>query len=1059
MKTLLNLAKIVLPLSLLLTVLAGLTCVPKGSPFKFQIPLERNLESNLLSNIGAVYTGNKTSDEFDDDRNAEIKAANEVFARTKLGGTGLAVGPENKLDDADKNKPRVYVWGRKPHIEGTLPAAPGFTPSAEATTAEARNAEFGNWLADAVDEFDNDRRNNLRKLKTSGLALAAAAPAPTPAPVPKPVVKTNPYFAMDVSKGAVQLTGALPSEDARRLLVTSAQNQFKGRTVTDKITIDPKGLNNTAWLGQTGKLITDFSGSVQGDTGFLGINRAGALDARGSGRTAASKAAFATAAAAIPGLAARNVNITAPAPVAPTPPPAPAPVVRTNPHFDMNVGKGAINLTGELPTAAAQSALLRQAQTSFPGRRIVNKTTVNGTSLNARPWTGQVGPLVNQFGATVQGDTARLGINPQNQLIAIGSCKNQAAYDKFAGYAGNIAGVKPDLSGLNVLPPPPPPKSPSQYVVQVNDNTVRLSGLLPTDAAKANLAATAKRAFPDRTGAFVDNATVGGAPATWVTGFSRLVDGYGKAVGPDGGTVSVDAASKVTVTGVAKTKAGHNNVIGLAGRIPGATADTSGWTFTPPPPPPKDPSFYSVQVGEKSVLLEGLLPSDASKASLASSVKRAFPGRDGSFTDNTTVGGAAAAWVPGFSSLVNGYGSAVDSAGGTVSVDASGNVKVTGAALTKAGHNNVMVLAAGVPGAGADTTGWTFTPPPPPPEPEPAPAPAPEVVRPTPRPVPVAPPAPVRSTANLPTIDTVPFDGARREAAPAPEGVGTVREIRPATTTGRIIQVPTGDGNWRTVDRPPASGEWRTIEGTIRPETYRGTGVVQPLRTVPLSTTPIRGTTQPVRGTTGDWRTIDGTPVRGTGTTGDWRTIDGTPIRGTGTSGDWRTIEGSRPVPVNPGGPRTIPMETTSFSQPAGAVPISVASVAATPVAASGVLPRISVNRGAGNWAVSGVVPSQADSDSILSAVTRSSLGQGGAQVVDRIKVDPGASRATWVGAYGNMLAAMREVQDAQLNVEGNRITLRGTVSGEDRKSAVAGDVRTRLGDSSCVIQNDLQTL
>ena len=1053
MKTLLSITKIAFALSLLLTVLAGLTCIPKGSPFKFQVPLEKNLESNLLSNLGQIYSGNKPAEDAEDDEIDRIKAENEEYARTRLGGTGLAVGPEKKLEDADKNKPRVYVWGRKPYIEGTLPEPPGLQLSTEAlqqareelvakangetkiTDGLVRQAAFSNWLQDEVDALDNDRRNNLRKLDVTKL-VAPAAPVVVP--------KTNPYFAMNVSKGAVALTGSLPSEDARRLLVTSAQTNFKGRKVTDNLSIDADNLNSPEWIGQTANVVGRFSSTVQGDTGFLGINKDRLLEARGSAKDVAAKSGFTNFASTVPGLSNRSIDLTVPAP-------KPAPIVRTNPHFVMNVSKGGVELTGDLPSEDARRLLVTSAEANFKGRSVTaDKLSVNTKTLNAPQWVGQAGTIVGNFSSSVKGDTGYLGINKASQLTARGSGKAATSQAGFARFASGLGFKNPNVDLKYTAPAPPPVVKTNPYFdMKVTKPAVNLVGELPTAAAKAALAKQAKASFPGRT--INDQTTVNATSLNarpWVGQAGPTISQFATTVQGDTGRLSISKQNQLVAVGSCKNQAAYDKFAKHTAQIRGVKSNLTGLKV-PPPPKPKSPSHYMVKVGENAIRLDGLVPTDATKSSLAASTKRALPTRTGSFVDNTTSGGAPAAWVPGFTSLISSYGSAVDAAGGTVGIDSSGNVIVTGVAQTKAGHNSVNALAAAVPGSGADTTGWTFTPPPPP-----EPVPAPVVERPKPKPLPT--PELVRAAVDnrlLPTIQTTPLEGGRREPAPAPDGPGTVREIR-NVPTGRIIQVPTGDGQWRTVDRPPENGDWRTIEGAIQPDTYRPSmirpsGTLQTVPVQPLRTVPFRGTTQ---------------PIRGTSTSGDWRPVEGSGSsirRGTGTtSGNW--------VPVSPGagGPRVVPMaETTSVRPTPRTIPITQAttpaSVATTSSATSfgGVSPRINISRGAGNWAVSGVVPSQSDSDNILSAVTRSSIGQGGAQVVDRIKVDPAATRSAWVGAYASMLSAMREVQDAQLNVDGNRITLRGKVSSEERKAAVAGNVRSRLGDASCVIQNDLQAL
>jgi outer membrane protein OmpA-like peptidoglycan-associated protein/co-chaperonin GroES (HSP10) len=535
----------------------------------------------------------------------------------------------------------------------------------------------------------------------------------------------SPYLwsAAKAASGAITLSGFYPSDAVRQEINQAARLSAPGATVTDQMQPAlgaPAGFAAMAafGLGQLGRLqegaasLSDATYSITG-RGPAAFDACDAL-ARGAG-------------AGLPqGFALGAAQIACPSP----PPPPPVPLV-----FQAQKSPAGITLSGLTPSEEARQAVVAAAQRATSGS-VTDRLTVTPNLADAASFGSATAFALGQLAGLTTGQADIAG----SALTLTGAAPSAAAKTAAdsALAAALPAGLRLARAEIAAPPPPPPPPPVAlSWSAAKNANGIVLSGMTPSDEARAQVVAAARAATA---GAVTDAMTVtpniaaspAYAPAT-AFALARLAE-------LSSGTASLNGASLV-VTGNAANVAAKAAVDGALATLPEGLrlgrADIVAPAPPPPPPPPPAPPppvvvpdfviaapappppptavLFTATKTPQGITLAGLAPSEAERAAVVAAARQATSGR---VTDTLTVR----------DNLVSPpeYGPATRFALAQLAPLTSGEARLEGPALSVTGAAPTAVAKSGVDGAlgaplpaGMQLATAQITAPPPPPPPPP----------------------------------------------------------------------------------------------------------------------------------------------------------------------------------------------------------------------------------------------------------------------------------------------------------------------------------------------------
>lgn len=488
--------------------------------------------------------------------------------------------------------------------------------------------------------------------------------------------------------GAIVLTGAVPDDAVRAANVAAARAAFPNAQVTDNQRVAfgaPAGFAAAAAaaLPELGKLSAGKVTLNDGSFCFEGAAATSESFADVVARVASAPQGFTRQACAV------------------TPPPV-SPYIWSA----QKAATGAITLSGFYPTDAVRSEINAAIRAANPGAQVAD--TMRAAAGAPQTLMAMVQAAASQLAAMVEG-TASVS----DSAFSVNG-RGPAGFEACEALRRALPGQMPSgvtLARSEIDCPPQP--APLAWSAAKTATGITLSGMVPSEAARASVVEAARRAT---TGAVTDNMTV--APAiisppdyAAATSFALaqlapLASGQASLAGP-----------ALTLAGAAPSGAAKTAVDGaLGGALPAGLRLASAAVTAPPPP---QPLTWSAVKNPNGIVLSGLAPSEAAKAAAVDAARRAT---SGTVTDNLTV--VTAIVTP------PDYAAATNFALAQLGALTTGQASLNGPALVVTGNAPSPAVKAAVDGALGGTLPGGLrlgrvdvaapAPPPPPPPPPPA---------------------------------------------------------------------------------------------------------------------------------------------------------------------------------------------------------------------------------------------------------------------------------------------------------------------------------------------------
>lgn len=335
----------------------------------------------------------------------------------------------------------------------------------------------------------------------------------------------------------------------------------------------------------------------------------------------------------------------------------------------------ALTLSGFVPSDAVRLELLKAAEAATGLKPVDRMEVARGAPSGFAASTAYaIGVLKGLSDGTVGLIDSRLTAN--------GKAATVQSYDQTVSL---LDGAAP--SGLTVTEKliTPPAVKPYTWMAELVDGSLKLSGFVPSNLARAQIVADAKAAFPG-IGITDTMKLAGGAPSGYAPGSAFALAQLAQLAG--GKVILTD--QQMLVEGTAKSPGAYSlATAALAGTIPGgysaesriAAPNVATWGL-------------SIVKDGTSVTLDGLVGSASAKAALIAAAKVAMP--DATFIDRLGIAGN----IPDAAqtAAIAGLGELGKLKSGQLDLDAAG-LKLSGAAPSLDVRESVeRRLAAGLPG-------------------------------------------------------------------------------------------------------------------------------------------------------------------------------------------------------------------------------------------------------------------------------------------------------------------------------------------------------------------------
>ncbi len=446
-------------------------------------------------------------------------------------------------------------------------------------------------------------------------ALTAAVPdgyySRTDLSAPLPVASPFKFRATKTEDGQVMLTGFAPDADVRREIMASARRALGSDKIAGKLEL-ATGQPDTNWPAFATSGLDELASLTGGN--WQVTDRQGVLT--GAAMSIESRSDIqASLGVAVPDGYQLLSDLTAPLPVA-------------DPYRISAVrGEGGrVELSGVMPGTEAREDYVARAAEVFGAGNVGDNIAIARTVPDAN-WTGFAGFALGALGR--MNDGSAVLTDHQLQLTGkVDDAETLANLGRFVGL-GTPQGytVETDLT----LPPPPLVNPFRVSALRGANGRIALSGVMPSEAAKADYIARAGEVFG--AGNVDDQITIARTvpDENWVgyAGFAlgalgRMYDGYAILTGrqlllfgkvPD--TATADEIKQLVRLG---TPQGYSVETGLI----------------PPPPPLADPYRVSaLRSDDGRVELSGAMPSEEAKADYVARAGEVFGA--GNVDDMTTI--------------------------------------------------------------------------------------------------------------------------------------------------------------------------------------------------------------------------------------------------------------------------------------------------------------------------------------------------------------------------------------------------------------------------------------
>jgi OmpA-OmpF porin, OOP family len=413
--------------------------------------------------------------------------------------------------------------------------------------------------------------------------------------------------------GRLQLVGDVPSEDARRALITAARNSFQGATISDEMRPARGAIDRGAWVGGAIFAIRNLAELKRGQASLAMLNLSIAGEARTADAYRDVREALAERRPSGLGLAREEIT-----------PPMVQPFtwgIRKN-------GTG-IAISGFAPTDEERQRIHARSKALFRGMTVVDNSDIGDGAPQG--WSKATAVALDQLAQLRTGDVAIedremtfTGEAPDEQAASAVRRTLKLEVPQNFRITEHIRSPKPEVA----LPS-------GGYVMGIvnNGSSLDLVGMVPSEAARGALINAIKARFPGRP--LNDKSQVApGAPDGWqqcvVAGLSslpRLTTGK-----------SILTDHSLAVSGNTDDYAASQSVPADVKAAAGQTCETAtNIAFTGKMK--TDLSWRATRERNGMVTIEGEAPDDASRLRIVEIAQQIFAGS--SVTDNMKIVGAS----------------------------------------------------------------------------------------------------------------------------------------------------------------------------------------------------------------------------------------------------------------------------------------------------------------------------------------------------------------------------------------------------------------------------------
>ncbi len=334
-----------------------------------------------------------------------------------------------------------------------------------------------------------------------------------------------------------------------------------------------------------------------------------------------------------------------------------------------------VTLDGYVPSEADRKALLARIKDQYPDSKIVDNTQIaDGAPEN---WL-ETASLASEHAAKLQGGKANL--TDKNAEIS-GTVPDYKTYDQItANYEKTALDSYTHSAKLTSLKPRTPTVSPYTMDLVHSNKTVTLDGYVPSEPARKTLLARIQKQYPGST--IVDNMKVAkGAPDGWLKSVTRA---SGHAAELQGGKASL-SDKNAEISGTVPNYKAHDRITASYKKatLPGYT-HTAKLTSLKPRTPTVSPYTLDLVHSNKTVTLDGYVPSEPARKTLLARIQKQYPGS--TIVDNMKVAkGAPDGWLK---SVIRASGHAAKLQGGKASLSDK-NAEISGAVPNYKVHDQI----------------------------------------------------------------------------------------------------------------------------------------------------------------------------------------------------------------------------------------------------------------------------------------------------------------------------------------------------------------------------------
>lgn len=269
---------------------------------------------------------------------------------------------------------------------------------------------------------------------------------------------------------------------------------------------------------------------------------------------------------------------------------------------------GAVTVSGFVHDDATRKAVVDAVGKALPGVAIKDdQKLARGAPAGL---VGAAGFAAEQLGKLAEGS-----VTYQDQ--AMSATGRAATLDSYTDVTRTVASALPAGYSLASADIAPPNVSPYVWSAALATGGVTLTGLVPSEAARAEIVAAAKALVP--TGSVTDSMKLaGGAPASYAASAS-----YGLAQLARFSTGSVDLTDgALTVSGQAKTPADYTSALAALGALPAGATLAAGTVE-----PAVVPSWtFGIAKTRDIATLSGFVPSTAARDAIVAAIGSKIPG-------------------------------------------------------------------------------------------------------------------------------------------------------------------------------------------------------------------------------------------------------------------------------------------------------------------------------------------------------------------------------------------------------------------------------------------------